>query len=75
MPVNMASDEMAALLKILDTVEHTIDEGPISNIQKLTELPDDAKPELGNAATPDRNTNRFVERIAAAMMKLRVQGA
>ena len=72
MPVNMASDEMAALLKILDTVEHTIDEGPVSNIQNLTELPNSAKPELGNP--PDRNTNRFVERIAAAMMKLRVQG-
>ena len=75
MPVNMASDEMAALLKILDTVERTIDEGPVSDIQNLTELPNNAKPELGNPAMPDRNTNRFVERIAAAMMKLRVQGA
>ena len=73
MPRHMTSDEMAALLKILDTVERTIDEGPVSDIQNLTELPNNAKPELGNPAMPDRNTNRFVERIAAAMMKLRVQ--
>jgi hypothetical protein len=69
MPVH----EMAALLKILDFAERTIDGEPILNLQKAAELQDAAKPGLENASIPDRNFNRFVEQIAAAMMKFRTQ--
>jgi hypothetical protein len=69
----MTSDEMAALLKILDTAERTIDEEPVS-YQKSSELRHDARPGFGSVATPDRNANRFVEQIEAAMTKFRVQG-
>jgi hypothetical protein len=65
---------MAALFRILDTAERTIDEGPVSNIQKSTELRDDAKPGFGSTTTLDRNVNWFVEQIEAAMMKFLVQG-
>ena len=75
MPSGIASDEMAGLLKILDIVERTIDEGHTSNIQQLTALPDSAKLNLADSATPDRTMHRFVEQIAAAMMKHRLQGA
>jgi hypothetical protein len=74
MPRHMTSDEIAALLKILDMAERTIDEGPVSNNQKSSELRDDAKPGFGSVTTPDRNANRFVEQIEAAMTKFRVQG-
>jgi hypothetical protein len=67
-------DEMAALLKILDSAERPIDEGPIPNLREATELQDAAKRKLENTSIPDRNANRFVEQIAAAMLKLRVQG-
>ena len=71
MPAQTTSDEIAALLKILDTVERRIAGEPVSNIQQLNEIHED---ELANSATPDRSKNRFVERIAAAMVKLSVQG-
>jgi hypothetical protein len=73
MPVDMTCDEMAAFLKILDSAERTIDEGPVLNLQKATELQDAAKRRLENASMPDRNANRFGEQIAAAMLKFRVQ--
>jgi hypothetical protein len=73
MPLHMTCDEMAALLKILDSAERTIDEGPTLNLQKATELQDAAKRRSENASIPDRNANRFVEQIAAAMLKFRVQ--
>jgi hypothetical protein len=74
MPKQMTSDEMATLLKILDTAERTIEKVPGLNNQKSTEFWGDDKPGLGNVATTDRNTNHFVEQIAAAMTKFRVQG-
>jgi hypothetical protein len=74
MPKHLTSDQIAALLKILDTAERTIDERPISNGQNSTELRDDARPGGGSVTTPDRNANRFVEQIEAAMTKFRVQG-
>lgn len=74
MPRQMTSGEIAALLKILDTAERTIDEGPVSNDQKSSELRHHAKPGFGSVTTPDRNANRFVEQIEAAMTKFRVQG-
>jgi hypothetical protein len=74
MRADLTSDEMAALLQILERAERTIDKLPISTLRKLAELHDEAKSELGNPAAADRSANPFVERIATAMMKLRAQG-
>jgi hypothetical protein len=72
MPVHITCDEMAVLLKTLDSAERTIDEGPVLNLQKLA-AQNATRPRLENASMPDRNANRFVEQIAAAMLKFRVQ--
>ena len=71
---DMTSDEMAALLQILDKVEQAIDRGPIAGLRQLAELHGEAKSKLENPATPDRSHNPFVDRIATAMTKLRAQG-
>lgn len=70
MPRHITSDEMAALLKILDLTEDAIDREPSLNLQEVTELQDGAKHEN---AMPDRDANRFVEQITAAMLKFRLQ--
>jgi hypothetical protein len=83
---DLTSHEMAALLQILERVERAIDEAPVASLRQLAELHDEARSELTTspAAEPvdqspsrpmDQAPNRFVERIAAAMMRVRVQGA
>ena len=73
MPANL-SNEMAALLRVLEKVEHAIEERPISTLRQLAELHDEAKSELANSAIEDRCANPFVERIATALSKRRNQG-
>ena len=75
MPTNL-SNEMAApyYVRVLERVEHTIDERPISTLRQLAKLHDEAKSKLANSATEDRCANPFVERIATALLKLRNQG-
>ena len=73
MPANL-SNEMAALLSVLERVEHASDERPISTLRQLAELHDEAKSELAHSVTEDRCENPFVERIATALWKLRNQG-
>ena len=70
---DVTSDAMTALLQILERVERPIDEVPRSSPRQLIESRDEAEPQLANLNAADR-TNRLVERIASAMLKLRVQG-
>ena len=72
MPTDTLSNEMAALLRVLENVEHAIDEGRISTFRQLTEL-HKTKPELANYGPEDQCANRFVDRIAGAMLKYRNQ--
>jgi hypothetical protein len=67
------SNEMAALLRVLENVERTIHQRPISTLQELSQLHDEAKLIVANSASEDRYANPFVERIATAMLKLRNQ--
>ena len=67
---DMTSDAMTALLQILERVERPIDEVPISSPRQLR---DEAEPQLATPKAADR-PNRLVERIASAVLKLRVQG-
>ena len=73
------SNEMAALLGVLENVEHSIHQRPISTLQELSEfqelseLHDEAKLIVANSASEDRYANPLVERIATAMLKLRNQ--
>jgi hypothetical protein len=70
---------MAALLQILERVERAIDEAPVASLRQLAELHDDTRSELATprpvAEPAEQAPNRFVERIAAAMMRVRVQEA
>jgi hypothetical protein len=66
---------MAALLQILERVERAIDEAPVASLRQLADLHDEARSELATAPPVDQPPNRFVERIAAAMMRVRVQEA
>ncbi|HKO69999.1 MAG TPA: hypothetical protein VJV58_03610 [Bradyrhizobium sp.] len=73
---DLTSHEMAALLQILERVERAIDEAPVASLRQLAELHDEARSESPPAVDPvDPTPNRFVERIAAAMMRVRVQEA
>jgi hypothetical protein len=75
---DLTSHEMAALLQILERVERAIDEAPVASLRQLAELHDEARSELATAPAVepvDPAPNRFVERIAAAMMRVRVQEA
>jgi hypothetical protein len=83
---DLTSHEMAALLQILERVERAIDEAPVASLRQLAELHDEARSELVSAPAVepvdqapslpvDQAPNRFVERIAAAMMRVRVQEA
>jgi hypothetical protein len=75
MPVDSLSNDMAALLRVLELFEHSLDERPISTLRQLAELHDEAESELTNpTGAADRSGNPFVERIATAMTKLRAQG-
>jgi hypothetical protein len=72
---DLTSHEMAALLQILERVERAIDEAPVSSLRQLADLHEEARSEVAAAPLADQPPNRFVERIAAAMMRVRVQGA
>jgi hypothetical protein len=67
MPADL-SNEMAALLRVLENVERAIDERPL---RQLAELHDEAKSELAKSTFGDQCANPFAERIATAMLKLR----
>jgi hypothetical protein len=66
-------DVMAALLQILEGVERPADEVPASTLGQFSES--EARSEAATPATAGQSANPYAERIAAAMMKLRVQAA
>jgi hypothetical protein len=70
---DLTSDVMAALLQILERVERPVDEVPLSTPRQWAGSRDEAKPLLANPRAADQSDNRLVERIASAMLKLRVQ--
>jgi hypothetical protein len=70
---DVTSDAMTALLQILERVERPIDDVHISSPRQLIESRDEAELQLATPKAADR-ANRLVERIASAMLKLRVQG-
>jgi hypothetical protein len=72
MPAAM-SDEMVALLRVLENVERAFHQRPVSTFQELAELHDKTKLKVANLASEDRYANPLVERIATAMLKLRNQ--
>jgi hypothetical protein len=73
MPAETPFNEMAALLRVLENVERAVDERRISTVRQLTELQGRTKSELANSGSEDQCANPFVDRIAAAMLKLRNQ--
>jgi hypothetical protein len=72
MPAAM-SDEMVALLRVLENVERAFHQRPVSTFQELAELHNETKLKVANLASEDRYANPLVERIATAMLKLRNQ--
>jgi hypothetical protein len=70
---DVTSDAMAALLRILERVEHPIDEAPIASPRQFTRSREESEPRLANRSAAGQD-NRLVERIASAMLKSRVQG-
>jgi phosphoribosylcarboxyaminoimidazole (NCAIR) mutase len=69
MPADSFSEDIAALLRVLEEFEHSIGKRPISAHRQPAKLYHEAEP----TSAVDRSDNRFVERIATAMAKLRVQ--
>jgi hypothetical protein len=71
MSADALSNEMVAfLLRVLEDVENATDEAPISTLRKPAGVRDEATSN-SVSTTEDRGTNPFVERVAAAMSKLR----
>ena len=74
MPADPLSDDIAGLLCVLEEFERSIGKRPISTHPQPAKLHDEAKSETAYRANAvDRSENRFVERIATAMSKFRVQ--
>jgi hypothetical protein len=70
MPAAM-SDEMVALLRVLENVERAFHQRPVSTFQELAELHNETELKVANLAS--EYANPLVERIATAMWKLRNQ--
>jgi hypothetical protein len=71
MQPDVTSDAMMALLQILERIERPIDEVQISTTHRLVESRDEPEPPLADPKAAVQ-ANRLVERIASAMLKLRV---
>jgi hypothetical protein len=64
-------DALAGLLQLLESVERPIEEAPI---RRWSNPQTEAKSALGNHKEAQPSSNRLVERIASAMLRLRAQG-
>ncbi|MGB8604561.1 hypothetical protein [Bradyrhizobium sp.] len=73
MPADSLSNDMAALLRVLEEVERSTDEHPLATVAQFIALHEEASPEPGKAAYSDRTSNPFVDTIDAAMQKLRTR--
>jgi hypothetical protein len=75
MSADAPSNEMFALLRVLENIENVADEVPVSTVRKPADVQDEAtsKPVSTKpvGTTEDRGVNPFVERVAAAMSKFR----
>jgi hypothetical protein len=68
-------DALAALLEVLERAEgRPLEEAPMT-LRQWSEPRPEAKPHVPIPKPADQSGNRLVERIASAMLKLRVQGA
>jgi len=71
MSADAPSNEMIALLlRVLEHVENAADDLPVSTLQKPAEMQVDAEPN-SLSTTANGGVNLFVERVAAAMSKVR----
>jgi hypothetical protein len=70
MPADSLSDDIAGLLRVLEEFERSIGKRPMLTHGQPTKSDNET---VSKTACNDRNENRFVERIAAAMSKRRVQ--
>jgi hypothetical protein len=74
MPIDSLSEDIAGLLGVLEEFERSIGKRPISTHRQPAKLHDEAESKMAYLTSAvDRSENRFVERIATAMSKLRVQ--
>jgi hypothetical protein len=74
MPPDSLSEDIAGLLCMLEEFERSIGKRPISTHWQPAKLHDEAESKMAYLTNAvDRSENRFVERIAAAMSKLRIQ--
>ena len=64
-------DALEDLLRLLESVERPIEEAAI---RRWSDLQPEAKSALGNHKEAQPSSNRLVERIASAMLRLRAQG-
>jgi hypothetical protein len=75
MSADAPSNEMFALLRVLENVENAPDELPISTVRKPADGQDEAKSKPVStkpvSTTEDLGVNPFVERVAAAMSRFR----
>ena len=74
MPPDPLSEDIAGLLCMLEQFERSFGKRPISTHRQPSKLHDQAVSKTADIASAvDRSENRFVERIATALSKLRVQ--
>jgi hypothetical protein len=64
-------DALADLLQLLESVERPIEEAPI---RRWSDPQPEANSHLANHEQAQPSSNRLVERIASAMLRLRAQG-
>jgi hypothetical protein len=64
---------LGALLQVLEGAEQPMAEEPILSLRRNSRRSAQAKSELADPEVPDQNANLLVERIAAALLKLRAQ--
>ena len=75
MPADSLSEDIAGLLRVLEEFERSTGKRTVSTERQPANLHDDAESKMACPTTSavDRSENRFVERIATAMSKSRVQ--
>jgi hypothetical protein len=74
MPADSLSEDIAGLLCVLEEFERSIGKRTISTQRQPANLHDEAESKMASLTSAvDRSENRFVERIATAMSKFRVQ--
>jgi hypothetical protein len=68
---DQTKDALAGLLQLLERVERPIEQAPI---RRWSDLQPEANSQLANQKEAQQCSNRLVERIASAMLRLRAHG-